>query len=368
MKRNIGLDGFMLIELIVATLIASLISVALLTALSQGNRSQLLIDNTIDVFERISIVANQLEKDLVGAFVPTQAEKDGDKDTEPADTTSGNEKKGDEKKASPAKKDEQSSKDTDKKDKEHKPIEKIFYSTNKEGMLDTLTFVTNNPLTVFVSKDVGVVKPKAVRVQYTLKPEPGKKDSYALFRQESNQLDLAEYKNVRPYEVIGGVKKCTVKFVARTEKKESSSAKADTAKEKPKIAYEYKEMAEWVSEQKKDTSKDADTKAEFPRIPYKVECALTLWDQRYRKDKDFVLVFEIPVDSLQAKKEEKKQPEMAAKDEKQPPAAGDKKPAQGQQQAKVNSNPANSAEVVVYNGIETLSHTLNNLTKMLKQM
>ena len=61
MKRNMALDGFVLIELIVATLIASLISAALLMALSQGNRSQLMIDNTIDVSERISIVANQLE-------------------------------------------------------------------------------------------------------------------------------------------------------------------------------------------------------------------------------------------------------------------------------------------------------------------
>ena len=77
-----------------------------------------------------------------------------------------------------------------------KPIEKIFYSTNKDGILEMLTFVTNNPLVVYVGKDVGEVKPKVVRVQYSLKPEADKKNSYTLFRQESMELDLEKFKNV----------------------------------------------------------------------------------------------------------------------------------------------------------------------------
>ena len=76
-----------------------------------------------------------------------------------------------------------------------------------------------------MGKDVGVVKPKVVRVQYSLKPEENKKNSYALFRQESMELDLEQYKNVTPYEVIGGIKNCTVTFTAKI-KKESAEASA----------------------------------------------------------------------------------------------------------------------------------------------
>lgn len=68
-------QGFMLIELIVATLIASMVAGILLTALAQGNRFQLAIDNMIDTSLRFAVVSNQLEKDLMGAFIPVQAEE-----------------------------------------------------------------------------------------------------------------------------------------------------------------------------------------------------------------------------------------------------------------------------------------------------
>ena len=68
------LFGFVLIELVVATLIAGIISGVLLLALSQSSRIQASIDKAIDMSERVAIVANQLEKDLAGAFVPLQAE------------------------------------------------------------------------------------------------------------------------------------------------------------------------------------------------------------------------------------------------------------------------------------------------------
>jgi|SRR3990172_4420329 len=357
-KRNMGLKGFMLIELIVATLIASLIAGILLMALSQGNRSQLSIDNMIDVSERIGIVTNQLEKDLAGAFVPTQAEE---KKTADDGVAKADQKSDDEKKSSD-KKDEPAQKSADK--KEQKPIEKIFYNTNKDGMLDTLTFVTNNPLVVFVGKDVGVVKPKVVRVQYTCKPEPEKKGSYALFRQESMELDLAEYKNVRPYEVIGGIKSFTATFTARIEKKqEQKAAQNEASQEKPKISYEYKVLKEWVSEQKKDANKQEDKdKPEFPRIPHSVEFKITLWDKQDKKDTEFTIVCEIPVDSIQAQQKDKKEPAPPKKDETKQPAPGSK-PAPGAQ-----GKQGNSQEVVVYNSIESLTNTLNNLTKLLKQM
>lgn len=306
--------GFALIELIVATLIASMVAGILLAALSQGNRFQLIIDNTIDLSSRMSVVTNQLEKDLLGAFIPVQAERKDDKKKEESAAANSQDKQQKEKKESAEKKEEGEAKDAEK--KEQKPIEKIFYSTNKSGKFDTLTFITNNPLEVYVGKDVGIVKPKVVRVQYSLRPELGKKDSYALFRQESMELDLEKYKDVRAYEVIDGIKNCTIKFTARIKKEEKKeSGKASEVK------YEYKVLNEWVSEQKKEAEQK---KVEFPRIPYSVEITLALWDMQEVKEQTYTIVCQIPVDFSEPKKQEKKQaqtqPETSSNVEGQPAA------------------------------------------------
>lgn len=372
-------DGFTLIELIVATLIASMISAVLLTALYQSSNIQASVDSTIDFSERMGIITNLFEKDLAGAFVPKSAVAGAMADKQAGAEKSDNAQKTAEKQSNADQKQE-------KKKEKKKPIEKIFYSTSKNGMLDTLTFVTNNPLVVFVGKDVGVVKPKAVRVQYKLKQEDNSKDSYVLVRQESNELDLAEYKNVREQEVIGGIKKLSVSFTARIEKKtESSSAKAsaDTAseqnkgeqkkkQEKEKKLYEYKVQPEWVSEQKKEAAqqqekKDTDKKEpEFPRIPYSVEFKITLWDKQKRKDADYVVICHIPVDSIEAQMVDKKQQETPKKAEpKSESPASDAKPQGNQQRNAMHTQQVIKEEVVVYNGVEVLSNAMDSLKKLL---
>ena len=334
--------GFALIELIVATLVASMVAGILLAALVQGNRFQTIVDNMVDTSVRIGVISNQLEKDLMGAFIPTQAVPQEEEKKEAAQPV--------DKKNDAGKKDSAEQKGAEK--KELKPIGKIFYSTNKDGKFDTLTFITNNPLVVYVGKDVGVVKPKVVRVQYSLKPEADKKDSYALFRQESMELDLEQYKNVRAYEVIGGIKNCTITFTARIEKKEDKKAAGNekSSEAKPKISYEYKTLNEWVSEQKKDAQKE---KEPFPRIPYIVEIKLVLWDRQEKLDKEFTIRCNIPVDFAEPKKEEKKLTEQPKKDEESPQAPVDK------------NKQASGQDIVVYNGIQTMSGTLEDLMKIL---
>ena len=349
--------GFMLIELIIATLIASMIVGILLTALSQGSRFQIAVDNIVDTSLRIGIVSNQLEKDLMGAFVPIQAERgkkgesgDADKQAAVVDDKKAGEKPAEKKSETKEKK---------------KPLEKIFYSTNKEGNLDQLTFITNNPLVVFVGKDVGVVKPKIVRVHYVLKSEVGTEHSYALYRQESLELDLSQPQTGRQYEIIGGIKSFSVVYTARIEKKQEASKGAGGAgekvaqqKEQPKISYEYKTSKDWVSEQKKEDDKQ---QQEAPRIPYSVEIKIVLWDKQNSKDKEFTVVCEIPVDHTSEKQQEpQKQPEPSGKAE--PVKKDDAKVGVGvgQQPSKVAQNSTVTVEV-----LDSLTNVLKNLTKML---
>ena len=373
MKNNIS--GFMLIELIVASLIASLLSAVLLTALSQSTKVQTSIDNTVDISERIAILVGQLEKDLAGAFVPVQssfakasqnrAEKpDAAESMGKPDSAQSSDKKSDK----PSDKGEQK--------KEPKPIEKIFYSTNKDGKLDTLTFVTNNPLVVFVGKDVGTVKPKVVRVQYTLKPEAGSKTSFALYRQESNELDLAEYKNVRPYEVIRGIKKLSATYTARLEKKEESSAKKSSegsAKDKPKKSYEYKVQPDWVSEKKEEKKKvdqkDGKEEQEFPRIPYSVEFKVALWDKNNKKDKDFTFICAIPVDSIEAQLNDEEPAQKPAKKEEPKKAAPEDESNQKSDptgpKVAMSGQVVKTEEVFVYEGSEALNKAMGSLKNLL---
>jgi hypothetical protein len=371
-------QGFMLIELIIATLIASMVAAILLAALAQSNRFMTIVDNLVDTSVRVGVASHQLEKDLMGAFIPVQAK--------PLDTPAGQALGASGADASSA----QGNKQTEKKGvaqelseqkgagstPKAKIIEKIFYSTNKNGQFDTLTFITNNPLVVYVGQDVGTVKPKVVRVQYTLKPEADKKNSFALFRQESNELDLEQYKNVTAYELIGGIRSCNMTFTACIEKKqEEAKASAEKTPEKPKVEYEYKTQNEWVSEQKKESSfanatqngADKKEKEEFPRIPYSVEIKMILWDLQDKREREFTIVCQIPTDF--AEPEESPEPEKKPQQDnkKEDKAAQDKNKEQ-QQTAQHVQTESTQYQVIAVNDVEKWIAQLGNITKNLTRM
>lgn len=217
-----------------------------------------------------------------------------------------------------------------------------------------MTFISNNPLIVFVGKDVGVVKPNVVRVQYTLKPEADTKKSYALFRQESTELDLAQYKNVRPYEVIGGIRSCAITFTARTEKKQEQSkgVEVQAAQEQQKKLYEYKTSDTWVSEQKKE----ADKEQTVPRIPFMVEFKMILWDKQNKREQEFTFVCEIPTDMTPAKKEQsvrQQEKTQAKKPQEQGNAGGDGGTTQG--------------DVIAQDTFKKVTTAFENINQMLSQ-
>jgi len=359
--------GFMLIELIIATLVASMVAGILLTALAQGTRFQAAVDNVISSSLRIGIATNQLEKDLMGAFVPRQAEL-SDKNATQEEDDEETPVVADDKK-NPSKKSENASSDKkDQKKEKPKPLEKIFYATNKDGHFDTLTFITNNPLVVFVGKDVGVVKPKIARVTYSLKPESDNEQSYALYRQESNELDLAQYKNVRSYEVISGIKSLSITYTARIEKQQEKQKSADAqSQEKPKISYEYKTSKDWVSERKKEGDKEQEQ--EFPRIPHSIEIKLILWDNKQQQENEYTLCYEIPIDSVSPKKpapQKKIDQPTPPKPEEQPNTNAITIVSQSDQRIAFNSRSRKPVTADIEN-IEAVAQIIENLAQLLTQ-
>ena len=177
--------------------------------------------------------------------------------------------------------------------KKVKTVEHVFYSKNRDGRLDTLTFITNNPMAIFWGAKTGKSKPKVARVKYTLQPQADRKDSFVLLRQEGYELDLAAYKpdieKLRAYEVVDGIKDISVEFVTLIEKKEEKPKKGEEAKV---IEREYRTLKEWRSEFREPTTQQK----ELPRIPHFVHVRINLWDNRYRRDEAFEFTYFLPVD------------------------------------------------------------------------
>jgi len=249
--------GFILIELLIATLIASMISILLLTALQQTNKFQSVIDNNIDIYTRAIIFHHQLEKDIMGAFVPIQAHK------QPIHS---------EKKQTKL------------------PLDHIFYSVNRDKKLNILTFITTSPLEVYGVAKIGSSKPRVARVVYRLQSENEKKPSYILLRQEGSKLSFALYeknnpKTPRSYQLIDGIKDLSITYTA-VEKQQEIDKKQPL----------HKTVNEWDWPQKKQPNKK-----EKPPLPQFVTVNLVLWDNDYKRDISFTFIFPNIIDTKQEK-------------------------------------------------------------------
>ncbi len=256
------MPGFVLVEIIISVLIASFLSIGLLTTIVQINRVQQTINTITNVNGRIAILQNQMERDIMGAFVPAQI-----------DTIQ----------TSTLKQDQQ------------KPLEKIFYGTNKGngGRLDVLTFITSNPLEVFHGVKNIKLKPRVARVVYRLVPDERRKNSYILQRQEgTSDLVFEKYKTdstgeLRPFAMIDDIQDLTIKYVVI----EQSSAE-DTKQTKRT----YKKSSAWQSEQKKAPTAAQEQKSQQKepiRLPNYLEVTVSLWNSTFDATRTFNLVMPI---------------------------------------------------------------------------
>ena len=219
--------GFTLIEIMIGMVIAGILSAGLLTTITQVADVQQTIAGITSIYGRLAIFQQQIERDLMGAFVPMQY------DVLPTQTGQ---------KAS-----------------EHKPLEKIFYaeSKGKGGRLDYLTFITTNPLeTYFGIKDVKL-KPRIARVVYRLIPDPNNKLWYLLQRQEgTSDLSFGKYGkdaqgDFRAFTMIDGIRDISVQFISIEQKED---------KESKKVTYTYKRQPNWDSKPD-EPKKEADSKS-----------------------------------------------------------------------------------------------------------
>lgn len=272
-------QGFTLIEIMIGIVIAGILSAGLFTTITQVGEVQQAVNGITSIYGRLSIFQQQMERDVMGAFVPMQY------DVLPTQTGQ--------------------------KQTEQKPLEKIFYAESKGngGRLDYLTFITSNPLEVYSGvKDIKL-KPRVARVVYRLIPDPHNKLWYFLQRQEgTTDLVFEKYGkdaqgDFRAFTMLDGIRDISVQFVTIEHKED---------KESKNITHIYKRQPNWDSkpeQPKKEVGAKNSQKPQerpWPKLPNQVEFTLSLWDAN-EKYKTFTMTIPIEAMVVTVMQEEKKE-------------------------------------------------------------
>jgi len=285
-------SGFTIIEVLVAFSISAALITILFNFLGQSRQVMSRVDDYVDLSTKLAIVQHQMERDIQGVFIPVQARKAKKKEGPKSEAKPNKEPKKAEEKVEA---------------KKPKPLEKVFYSENRNNTLGILTFITSNPLQVYWSKQVGKAKPRVARVIYRLEEDKKNKGSYTLFRQESYELDYdaiqpGEKKAARLYELADGIKSFAVSYMI-VEKSKDDVKEGETEKKK-----EYKTVKEW-----KDQKVDDEKEEEENQVPNLVRISITFWQADKERSKTFEFTIPVLADvSPMKEREEKKKKKPAS--------------------------------------------------------
>ena len=163
-------QGFTLLEVLIGTLIASLLSTMLMYVLLQVTSLQRVVDMRINLWMTASIVQNQFERDVMGTFVPfagfIESKKDEQKDP-----------------SSPQLR--QTGRRTA---QAQKRLENVFYVARNAQGVQTFSCITTSMLPKYKH-----VKALAGRVVYSLVPSKDDARIFSLMRQEGYEFELEEY-------------------------------------------------------------------------------------------------------------------------------------------------------------------------------
>ena len=280
--------GFTLLEVLIATAIASILTVTLFFSYNQLNDSMRKVSDIADIYDTAILVEQLLFKDISGAFIPVQAiptkeaKKKPESDKKPAEKPA--EKPGEKEKKPAEKKEPEATKGET---KSKVPLLKDpFIGTFKGDRMIMLSCITANPMRVYWGEKTGEPKPNCIRVVYTLqekKDKTKKEPFYELYRQDGVKLDLGLYTKteteVERYLIADNIVSCKVTYFVIDEKQEEEGAegkeepaakKPEQAKKEAKPPIELKEFKDWI------IGKDEKDPRTRLKLPTEVVMELTL--------------------------------------------------------------------------------------------
>ncbi len=331
-------QAFTLIEVVIATFIASIVAGLLFMSFSQVNQVARISERRMDFETKDAWLHYYLERDLAGACLLLQPE-------EQQTTTAA--QQGQQGKPAPKEESEKGSA------KKVKKIEKNFVYTHQGTRFESLNFITNNALPKFWGAKETKLTPLIARVTYKLQEDKKSKGSFQLVRQEGPELDSEKFNaaNIRGYVLVDGIKdlslKFTAKFVEEIEEKKAEQAPQpkqapgagqqppESKKEKKKIKVTFKDVDDWNSDSIEKTRQAAQKeKRKGPvqkLIPVYVEITGSFWDATKKRTMPFNFIVPIIADA-EFKKREKPVPQIPT-----PPQQKPNQPPQGQ--GGIGTNP-----------------------------
>ena len=285
--------GFSLVEVMFGILISSMIALILFQSLSQTNEVLSRVASVSGMERRVALMQQQFETDFSGMFPPNITEKDDDDEV----NKDGSPSKMSEDGGVAGKKKEEKKPDAS----EENNFKTFTFESDERGFVKILSFVTTNPLSVYMQPS-----PRAVRVAYRVVADPENQGKLLLLRQESEELSLKKFeaatrketiksgqKPIRNYEIARDIENIKFEFfVEKIEKPDSAKASTDRAtggptdkdrsplakasqdEEKPRL---FMLIDEW-----KKLSDDEKKKYETPEIPAFCSLKIFMNDDRKR--------------------------------------------------------------------------------------
>ncbi len=275
---KINHSGFTLIEILIATMIAAILSGFVFGLVKQMSRATVAVDSSVDIFMRAALVQRIIEKDVSGVCVPftalPQEEPKKQQQQKPATPPAPGAPK-----AQPAAQQE------NKEQKKAPEITKLFYAVGKGELIDLMTFITNNPLQTYGATIGDNPKPRLARVVYRLKQRNDTKAEhpvYVLMRQESYELDFEKFKEgggIPEFEVIDNISSFECTFILLETEEDKNGKKKSELVESP----------DWDHEKAKGEKQEPDER----RVPHAVTITVEIGDAPMKTMKTFE--FTVPI-------------------------------------------------------------------------
>lgn len=310
MKRNHS--GFTLIEILIATAIAAILSGFIFGLVRQMSKATVIVDSSVDIYLKAALVQRVMEKDISGVCVPFTAlqKEEPKKQTQPQKLP-----------APGAPKVQPPAQQENKEQKKAPEITKLFYAVGKGKSIDLMTFITNNPLQTYANVSGEAPKPRLARVVYRLKQREGtgEKVVYVLTRQESYEFDFEKFKEgkVPEFEVIDNISSFECTFILLEEEEGKDGKKKS----------ELVESDDWDHEKQKE-GENADPNER--RVPHAVAVTIEIGDAQMKDIRSFEFIVPILPDFMT--KVPYAEPEQSAAAQglggTGPAAAGQQKPGQ----------------------------------------
>ncbi len=213
----------MLIDLLISTTIAALMSLTLMMIWNQVNKISITLTNKMNMYSRATLLQRQLFYDFSGIYVPH--------------TTALKRKK------------EGTSSHSD------KTLENIFVGSASGDIPTTISFITTNPLPQYTDAKGTSLPGRITRVTYEIEEEKKSlpKKTYTLYRSETPSLQTpkgASKNSSKRYPLIDGIKDIKIEYIAPPE--ETRENKANAGDNEPQAQKkEGKRSTFWPMEDKK---------------------------------------------------------------------------------------------------------------------